>query len=66
LLGASCNTPVGAYARVVGGGELELNAWVGRSDGSEWIADRLRGSPDGLGAAVAERLLAVGASEMLS
>ena len=39
------------------GGELELTAWVGLPDGSAWIADRLRGGPDGLGRAVAQRLL---------
>ena len=67
-LGASCNTPVGAYARVLdgAGGELELTAWVGRADGSAWISDRLSGPASGLGARVAERLLAVGAAEMLS
>ena len=66
LLGASCNTPIGAYARVVDGGEVELSAWVGRPDGSAWVGDRLRGAPEGLGASVAERLLAVGAAELLS
>jgi hydroxymethylbilane synthase len=69
LLGASCNTPVGAYARVVSEGSgdvLELTAWVGRPDGSAWISDRLRGGSDGLGAAVAERLLAGGAAVLLS
>ena len=65
-LGASCNTPVGAHARVVAGGELELSAWVGRPDGSAWIADRLRGAGDGLGGRVADRLLAAGAAELLS
>jgi hydroxymethylbilane synthase len=66
-LGASCNTPVGAYARVVGaGGEIELTAWVGRADGSAWISDRLIGAASGLGARVAERLLACGAAELLS
>ena len=44
---------------------LELTAWVGQPDGSAWIADRLRGGPDGLGRAVAERLLSVGAGELL-
>ena len=64
-LGASCNTPVGAYARPADGG-LELRAWVGLPDGSAWISDRLTGSsPDGLGRAVAQRLLAVGAGELL-
>jgi hydroxymethylbilane synthase len=66
-LGASCNTSVGAYARVVdAGGELELTAWVGRADGSAWITDRLRGAACGLGARVADRLLSAGAAELLS
>ncbi len=65
-LGASCNTPVAAWARVLEGGELELMAWVGRPDGSAWISDRQRGAPHGLGARVAERLLAVGAAELLA
>ncbi len=65
-LGASCNTPVGAWARVVARGELELTAWVGRPDGSAWISDRVRGAAFGLGARVAERLLSAGAAEMLS
>jgi hydroxymethylbilane synthase len=65
-LGASCNTPVGAWARMLEGGELELSAWVGSADGSAWISDRLRGPASGLGARVAERLLAGGAAELLS
>jgi hypothetical protein len=48
------------------GDVLELTAWVGRPDGSAWIRDRLCGARDGLGAAVAERLLAAGAAELLS
>ena len=64
-LGATCNTPVGANARGLGGGELELTAWVGRPDGSAWIDDRVRGAADGLGRSVAERLVAVGAEELL-
>jgi hydroxymethylbilane synthase len=65
-LGASCNTPVGAWARMLDGGELELSAWVGRADGSAWISDRVRGAPGGLGALLAERLLAAGAAELLA
>jgi hydroxymethylbilane synthase len=65
-LGASCNTPVGAHARLLAGGELELTGWVGLPDGSEWISDRLRGESAGLGGAVAERMLAVGAGELLA
>ena len=65
-LGASCNTPVGAHARILDGGELELAAWVGLPDGSEWISDRLVGPATGLGASVAERMLTVGAGELLA
>ena len=65
-LGASCNTPVGAYACTTGAGELELRGWVGLPDGSAWIGDRLRGTGDGVGAAVAERLLGVGARDLLA
>jgi hydroxymethylbilane synthase len=64
-LGASCNTPVGAWARVLDGGELELSAWVGRPDGSAWISDRVRGASGGLGTRLAERLLAAGAAELI-
>jgi hydroxymethylbilane synthase len=65
-LGASCHTPVGAHARVLEGGELELVAWVGLPDGSEWVSDRLRGAAGGLGAAVARRMLSAGAGELLA
>jgi hydroxymethylbilane synthase len=64
-LNASCNTPVGAYASAAGENEIELRGWVGLGDGSRWISDRLRGAPEGLGTAVAERMLAVGARELL-
>jgi len=64
-LGASCDTPVGAFARVLEEGSLELTGWVGRPDGSVWVRDRLRGPADGLGARVAERLVAAGAMELL-
>ena len=47
-------------------GELELVAWVGLPDGSAWISDRMRGDADGLGARVGERMLAVGAGELLA
>jgi hydroxymethylbilane synthase len=64
-LEASCNTPVGAHARPLADGVIELRAWVGRPDGSAWISDRLTGDPATLGAVAAERMLAVGAGEML-
>ncbi|MHB8689966.1 MAG: hydroxymethylbilane synthase [Solirubrobacteraceae bacterium] len=65
-LDASCNTAVGAHAITAGDGELELTAWVGSVDGSAWIKDTLRGRSETVGAAVAERMLAAGAAELLS
>ena len=64
-LEASCNTPVGAHARLVDGGAVELVAWVGLPDGSAWIGDRRTGEAGGLGRAVARRLLSAGAGELL-
>jgi hydroxymethylbilane synthase len=66
VLGASCNTPVGAHGRPTGSGEIELTGWAGMPDGSEWISDRLCGAAEGLGEAVARRMLAVGAGELLA
>jgi hydroxymethylbilane synthase len=68
-LEASCHTPLGAYAVPAGCGCLHLRAWVGLPDGSQWCSDELLGGfydPDALGRRVAERLLAVGAGEMLA
>jgi hydroxymethylbilane synthase len=66
-LGASCDTPVGAHARASRDGRLELAAFVGAPDGSEWISDSLagEGDPAALGAAVAERMLLCGAGALL-
>src|ERR1700722_6048526 len=66
---ASCNTPLGAHAVAAGCGCLNLRAWIGLPDGSEWISDELLGGfydPDELGARVAERLEAVGARDLLA
>jgi hydroxymethylbilane synthase len=63
-LGATCNTPVGAHARVLDH-ELELTAWVGLPDGSTWLRDQLRGAADEVGETVASRLVATGAAELL-
>lgn len=66
-LGASCNTAVGAHARIVDPAHVELIGWVGLPDGSQWIGDRLVGAwPGPLGRTVAERMLAVGAGELLA
>jgi hydroxymethylbilane synthase len=63
-LGATCNTPVGAYARWRDDG-LELTAWVGLPDGSAWLRDTVRAAPHEAGPRCAERLLAAGAAELL-
>ena len=65
-VGASCHTPVGAHARGVDGG-LELSAFVGLPDGSEWVRDRAAGpEPEALGREVGARLLAAGAGGLLA
>lgn len=66
-LDASCRTPLAAHA-VVDGDSLVLSSFVGLPDGSVWIRDSLRGSasdPTALGRALAERLLAAGADDVL-
>jgi hydroxymethylbilane synthase len=65
-LGADCDTPLGAYALGDRDSGLLLRAWVGLPDGSAWAADELRGSePEALGAAVAQRLRALDAEQLL-
>ena len=64
-LGASCNSAVGAHARPLTDGSLELRAWVGLPDGSHWIADMLTGAPDQVGEQLAQRLITVGARELV-
>ena len=64
-LGASCNTAVGAYATVSGLEAIELRAWIGLPDGSEWISDSLTGSPGAVGQALAARMASVGARDLL-
>jgi hydroxymethylbilane synthase len=65
-LGASCNTPVGAYARWVGEGRLQIAGWVGLPDGSAWLRDTVTGDPVGIGLECAQRMLAAGAAELLA
>jgi hydroxymethylbilane synthase len=69
MLEASCNTPVGAHAEAVDDGGLRVTAFAGLPDGSSWMRDTLEGDaadPAALGRAVAERLLAAGAGELLA
>ena len=47
-------------------GAIELRGWAGLPDGSAWVSDRVCAErPGGLGQAVAERMLAAGAAELL-
>jgi hydroxymethylbilane synthase len=64
-LEASCNTPVGAHARWLDAGQVELEAWVGRTDGSVWLRDCVRGPATEVGGVCAERLFSAGARELL-
>lgn len=69
-LDADCHSAMGAHAQLAPGGlAMTLRAFAGRSDGSAWLRDELTlapaGDPEALGAAVAERLLAAGADEVL-
>jgi hydroxymethylbilane synthase len=67
LLDASCTTPVGVFARVEGDG-LEIDAFVGLPDGSEWLRDRVEADasePAAAGVLLAERLLSAGARDIL-
>ncbi len=67
VLGATCETPVGICARHLEG-TLAVAGYAGLPDGSEWVRDALRGDPEqpaALGEAIAERLLAAGAGDIL-
>jgi hydroxymethylbilane synthase len=69
-LDATCETPVGAFAELLGGGDgLVVRGFAGMPDGSRWIRDSLEGDaadPAALGRAVAERMLLAGAGELLA
>ena len=68
-LDASCNTPLGANATLETGGRMRLRAFCGLPDGSEWLRDELEedaSDPEGLGVALAHRLKAAGAADILA
>jgi len=67
VLHATCHTPVGICARLEAG-ELAMLGFCGLPDGSEWVRDLIKGDPEQpaeLGRALAERMLASGAGELL-
>ena len=66
-LGADCTSPIGVSARCRGG-RLEIEAFVGLPDGSEWVRDALEAAADApadAGVELSERLLAAGGGELL-
>ncbi len=66
-LDASCNTPIGIHARR-DGGRIRIQGFAGMPDGSEWVRDRIdgdAGDPAAVGAELAQRMIAAGASEIL-
>jgi len=70
LLGATCNSPLGVYAKVDARSEqMRIEAFVGLPDGSEWLRDSVEGDaaePTLLGAELAKRLLDTGAHKILN
>lgn len=67
LLQATCATPIGVHAKVEGE-RLDLNAFVGLPDGSEWLRDQIEAEaaePAPAGVLLAERLLSAGARDIL-
>lgn len=67
-LSATCDTPIGIWARIEGD-DIELRGYAGLADGSEWIRDRCEGNADepaAAGAELAERMLAAGAEQILA
>jgi hydroxymethylbilane synthase len=69
LLDATCNSPLGVHAKVdATGAQMQMDAFVGLPDGSEWLRDHVEGDPGEptlLGAELAKRLLDIGAREIL-
>jgi hydroxymethylbilane synthase len=67
-LDASCNTPLGALATIQHDGRMRIHAFCGLPDGSEWLRDEIDeddADPESVGHALAERMKAAGASDIL-
>ena len=66
-LEADCESAVGICARHRGD-RLVVRGYAGAPDGGDWVRDRVEGDPDrpvALGEALAERMLAAGAGEII-
>jgi hydroxymethylbilane synthase len=67
LLDATCSSPIGVHA-TLDRERVDIEAFVGLPDGSEWVRDRIElevEQPAAAGALLAERLVAAGAREIL-
>jgi hydroxymethylbilane synthase len=68
-LAGSCQVPLGGFAEITGG-SARLRGFVARPDGSRMVYDEITaprsGMPQELGNAVAQRLIAKGAREILA
>jgi hydroxymethylbilane synthase len=66
-LEASCNTPLAVFASI-DDSRMQVRGFCGLPDGSEWLRDEVEddaSDPEGLGRALAERMTAAGAGEIL-
>ena len=66
-LQANCQSPVATFAKI-DGDELNLTALVAMPDGSRYLRESLRGATDdaqGIGERLADKLLGLGAAELL-
>ncbi len=67
-LSASCDVPLGAHASIAGGA-LHLEGFVALPDGSRMLRETLSSdisTPEAAGTALAERMLALGADQILA
>ncbi len=67
-LEGGCQVPIGAYAVYIGG-DVSLKGFVGSLDGSTLIREGMNGSrdePEKLGMELAEKVLALGANDILN
>ena len=67
-LGASCDTPVGALARIESD-RMIVAGFCGLPDGSEWIRDEVEADasdPEAIGRELASRMEAAGAADLLA
>ncbi|MFH0902515.1 MAG: hydroxymethylbilane synthase [Pseudomonadota bacterium] len=68
-LGGGCQTPVAAHARIVEGGDVTIDGFVGSVDGSRILREHLRGPrtlAKRLGQKLADLLLERGAADLLA